>query len=93
MRRLKSRSRTSSGTVTASAGDRTRSIVRWVVFKTTRQFSHPARYFSISRQSSALSSPSIYSDYEAIIMLHNFHKVATNASYAASMALNAGIDV
>ncbi|MGA7192695.1 MAG: glycoside hydrolase family 3 N-terminal domain-containing protein [Anaerolineales bacterium] len=35
----------------------------------------------------------VVSDYEAIIMLHNFHKVATNASYAASMALNAGIDV
>ena len=35
----------------------------------------------------------VVSDYEAIIMLHNFHKVATNASCAASMALNAGIDV
>ena len=35
----------------------------------------------------------VVSDYEAIIMLHNFHKVAVNPSYAAGMALNAGIDV
>jgi len=35
----------------------------------------------------------VVSDYEAIIMLHNFHKVAVNAACAASMALNAGIDV
>ena len=35
----------------------------------------------------------VVSDYEAIIMLHNFHKVAANPACAASMALNAGIDV
>jgi beta-glucosidase len=35
----------------------------------------------------------VVSDYEAIIMLHNFHKVAVNPACAASMALNAGIDV
>jgi len=35
----------------------------------------------------------VVSDYEAIIMLHNFHKVAVNTSCAAGMALNAGIDV
>ena len=33
------------------------------------------------------------SDYEAIIMLHNFHLIAVNSSCAAGMALNAGIDV
>jgi len=35
----------------------------------------------------------VVSDYEAIIMLHNFHKVAANPACAGSMALNAGIDV
>jgi len=35
----------------------------------------------------------VVSDYEAIIMLNNFHKVADNESCAAVMALNAGIDV
>lgn len=35
----------------------------------------------------------LVSDYESIIMLHNFHKIAVNASCAASMALQAGIDV
>ena len=35
----------------------------------------------------------VVSDYEAIIMLHNFHNIAANASCAAGMALNAGIDV
>jgi len=35
----------------------------------------------------------VVSDYEAVIMLHNFHKVAVNAACAAGMALNAGIEV
>ena len=35
----------------------------------------------------------IVSDYEAIVMLQSFHKVAPDASCAASMALKAGIDV
>jgi len=35
----------------------------------------------------------VVSDYEAVIMLQNFHKVAISAACAASMALNAGIDV
>ena len=35
----------------------------------------------------------VVSDYEAIIMLHNFHNIAADAACAASMALNAGIDV
>ena len=35
----------------------------------------------------------VVSDYEAIIMLHNFHMVAEMTSCAAGMALNAGIDV
>jgi beta-glucosidase len=35
----------------------------------------------------------VVSDYEAIIMLHNFHKIAASAACAAGMALNAGIDV
>lgn len=35
----------------------------------------------------------VVSDYESVIMLNNFHKVAVNASSAASMALVAGIDV
>jgi beta-glucosidase len=35
----------------------------------------------------------VVSDYEAIIMLHNFHKIAANPSCAAGLALNAGIDV
>jgi beta-glucosidase len=35
----------------------------------------------------------VVSDYESVIMLNNFHKVAVNASCAANMALNAGIDV
>jgi beta-glucosidase len=35
----------------------------------------------------------VVSDYETIIMLHNFHKIAVDASCAAGMALQAGIDV
>lgn len=35
----------------------------------------------------------VVSDYEAIIMIHNFHKIAMDPSCAAGMALNAGIDV
>ncbi len=35
----------------------------------------------------------VVSDYEAIIMLHNFHQVAVDDSAAAEMALRAGIDV
>src|SRR6266511_3701000 len=35
----------------------------------------------------------VVSYYEAIAMLNNYHKVAANISYAASLALNAGIDV
>ena len=35
----------------------------------------------------------VVSDYEAVIMLHNFHKVAVHKSCAAAMALKAGIDV
>jgi beta-glucosidase len=35
----------------------------------------------------------VVSDYEAIAMLNNYHNVAVDTSYAASMALNAGIDV
>jgi len=35
----------------------------------------------------------VVSDYEAIIMIHNFHKVAPDMTRAAVMALNAGIDV
>jgi beta-glucosidase len=35
----------------------------------------------------------VVSDYEAIIMLHNFHKIAIDPACAAGMALNAGIDV
>ncbi len=35
----------------------------------------------------------VVSDYEAIAMLNNYHKVAANISYAASLALNASIDV
>ena len=35
----------------------------------------------------------VVSDYEAIIMIHNFHKVAPDMTCAAVMALNAGIDV
>lgn len=35
----------------------------------------------------------VVSDYEAVIMLHNFHYVAVDPSYAAGLALNAGIDV
>lgn len=35
----------------------------------------------------------VVSDYEAIVMLHNFHSVAGSESCAAAMALNAGIDV
>jgi len=35
----------------------------------------------------------VVSDYEAVIMLHNFHRVAADPSCAASMAINAGIDV
>jgi len=35
----------------------------------------------------------VVSDYEAVLMIHNFHKAAVNKSVAACMALNAGIDV
>lgn len=35
----------------------------------------------------------VVSDYEAILMLQNFHKIAANPGCAASLALNAGIDV
>ncbi len=35
----------------------------------------------------------VVSDYEAVVMLHNFHAVAADKACAASMALNAGIDV
>ncbi len=35
----------------------------------------------------------VVSDYESLIMLHNFHKVADSLPDAARMALNAGIDV
>jgi len=35
----------------------------------------------------------VVSDYEAVIMLHNFHRIAADASFAAGMGLNAGIDV
>jgi beta-glucosidase len=35
----------------------------------------------------------VVSDYEAINMLHNFHKIAADPGCAASLALNAGIDV
>jgi beta-glucosidase len=35
----------------------------------------------------------VVSDYEAVLMLNNFHKIATSESCAAALALNAGIDV
>jgi beta-glucosidase len=35
----------------------------------------------------------VVSDYEAVRMLNNFHKVAATEACAASLALNAGIDV
>ena len=35
----------------------------------------------------------VVSDYEAIMMLHNFHQVAADMACAARMALSAGIDV
>jgi beta-glucosidase len=35
----------------------------------------------------------VVSDYEAVVMLNNFHKVAVSESRAAAMALHAGIDV
>ena len=35
----------------------------------------------------------VVSDYEAVIMLHNFHNVAVDYARAADLALNAGIDV
>lgn len=35
----------------------------------------------------------VVSDYEAIMMLHSFHKIAADLPCAAGMALNAGIDV
>jgi beta-glucosidase len=35
----------------------------------------------------------LVSDYEAIVMLHNFHKIAADLSCAAGLALKAGIDV
>ncbi len=35
----------------------------------------------------------VVSDYDAVIMLHNFHRVAENKALAGSLALKAGIDV
>jgi beta-glucosidase len=35
----------------------------------------------------------VVSDYETIVMIHNFHNVAADQSIAARLALNAGIDV
>jgi beta-glucosidase len=35
----------------------------------------------------------VVSDYEAVIMIHNFHNAAVDTAHAAGMALNAGIDV
>ena len=35
----------------------------------------------------------VVSDYEAILMIHNFHYVAADPAQAASLALHAGIDV
>jgi len=35
----------------------------------------------------------LVSDYDAILMIHNYHKVATDRSAAAALALHAGIDV
>ncbi|MBI5302665.1 MAG: glycoside hydrolase family 3 C-terminal domain-containing protein [Chloroflexi bacterium] len=35
----------------------------------------------------------VVSDYRAISMLYNYHRVATDAAHAAHLALNAGIDV
>src|SRR5512139_1262612 len=35
----------------------------------------------------------VVSDYEAVLMLNNFHRIAATESYAAGMALHAGIDV
>ncbi|HVN53039.1 MAG TPA: glycoside hydrolase family 3 N-terminal domain-containing protein [Anaerolineaceae bacterium] len=35
----------------------------------------------------------VVSDYEAVMMIHNFHKMAPTLARAASLALNAGIDV
>jgi len=35
----------------------------------------------------------VVSDYEAILMLNNFHRVAVDTAHAANLALNAGIDV
>ena len=35
----------------------------------------------------------VVSDYEAVIMLHNFHRIAVDKSTAACLAMNAGIDV
>ncbi len=35
----------------------------------------------------------VVSDYEAVLMLNNFHKIAATESCAAAMALRAGIDV
>lgn len=35
----------------------------------------------------------VVSDYESVIMLHNFHRVAASESSAAKLALTAGIDV
>ncbi len=35
----------------------------------------------------------VVSDYEAIVMIHNFHNVAVDKSTAGRLALNAGIDV
>ncbi len=35
----------------------------------------------------------LVSDYEAIIMIHNYHRLAANETQAAALALQAGIDV
>ena len=35
----------------------------------------------------------VVSDYEAVVMLHNFHYIAADKSTAASLAISAGIDV
>lgn len=35
----------------------------------------------------------VVSDYEAVLMIHNFHNLAADTSLAGTLALNAGIDV
>ena len=35
----------------------------------------------------------VVSDYEAILMIHNYHRVAADKASAAALALQAGIDV